>query len=337
MWMHLERKMDHGWAIASNDLPPMPHDPSRLIIIGSPEHAHQAERWVALTGVAMSGHCPVEAVSPRWSPPEGCKIVMAFLDDHDATTTQHEALMRFDRLAAAGDIHLIVIAMAERLDMAFAALSSSSAQLLCQPETWDLASAVTTAMIAARRPIALNDIGTESEPSRIDRLSEEVSRLARALAAIAPLHMEERHDPFRVGRMADRTSDYVGEDALSPAASKRGANKQPTAADMRSLLRARRLRDRHFPGDLFADPAWDMLLDLMAARLSGERVSVSSLCIAAAVPPTTALRWIRNLTAQGLFEREADRDDARRVFIRLSDDGAKAMEQWYAAAHGQLA
>ena len=102
------------------------------------------------------------------------------------------------------------------------------------------------------------------------------------------------------------------------------------------MLRARRLRDRHFPGELFADPAWDMLLDLMAARLAGERVSVSSLCIAAAVPPTTALRWIRNLTAQGLFEREADRDDARRIFIRLSDEGARAMEQWFAATNGRL-
>jgi hypothetical protein len=41
--------------------------------------------------------------------------------------------------------------------------------------------------------------------------------------------------------------------------------------------------------DLFADPGWDILLDLYAARQEGKQVSVSSLCIAAAVPPTTAL------------------------------------------------
>src|SRR3546814_5506642 len=50
-----------------------------------------------------------------------------------------------------------------------------------------------------------------------------------------------------------------------------------TAREIRDMLRLRRLRDRFFPGDLFADPAWDMLLDLMAAHLSGQRVSVSSL------------------------------------------------------------
>src|SRR3546814_5360350 len=58
---------------------------------------------------------------------------------------------------------------------------------------------------------------------------------------------------------------------------------------------------------------------LMAAHLSGQRVSVSSLCIAAAVPATTALRWIRALTDHGLFLRQADPSDGRRVFIALSD------------------
>jgi len=36
-----------------------------------------------------------------------------------------------------------------------------------------------------------------------------------------------------------------------------------------------------------ADPAWDMLLDLTAARAESRAVSVSSLCIAAGVPTTT--------------------------------------------------
>jgi hypothetical protein len=53
-----------------------------------------------------------------------------------------------------------------------------------------------------------------------------------------------------------------------------------------------RLRSQHFVPALFADPAWDILLDLAAARIDGRMVAVSSLCIAAAVPATTALRWI---------------------------------------------
>ena len=91
-------------------------------------------------------------------------------------------------------------------------------------------------------------------------------------------------------------------------------------------LRARRLRDRFFRGDLFADPAWDMLLDLTAARVEHTRVSVTSLCIASGVPPTTALRWIGQMTEAGLLERVEDETDRRRVFIRLSADAAERME-----------
>ena len=74
-----------------------------------------------------------------------------------------------------------------------------------------------------------------------------------------------------------------------------------TGAQVRALLRSRRLRDELFGSDLFADPAWDMLLDLIAARLEHAQVSVSSLCIAASVPPTTALRWLRQLTDRGWY------------------------------------
>ncbi len=68
-----------------------------------------------------------------------------------------------------------------------------------------------------------------------------------------------------------------------------------------------------------------MLLDLMAARLEGVKVSVSSLCIAASVPPTTALRWIKTMTEEKIFEREADDRDGRRIFIQLSDETAAGM------------
>ena len=55
-------------------------------------------------------------------------------------------------------------------------------------------------------------------------------------------------------------------------------------------LKLRANRDNIADAQLLSDPAWDMLLDLYAARLEGRRVSVSSLCIAAAVPPTSISR-----------------------------------------------
>ena len=74
-----------------------------------------------------------------------------------------------------------------------------------------------------------------------------------------------------------------------------------------------------------------MLLDLYAARLERQPVSVSSLCIAAAVPATTALRWIKTMTDAGIFLREADPQDGRRIFIALSDGANEAMARYFEA------
>ena len=103
------------------------------------------------------------------------------------------------------------------------------------------------------------------------------------------------------------------------------------AKAIRQLLHQRRVRAQYFPADLFADPAWDMLLDLYAAKLEREPVSVSSLCIAAGVPTTTALRWIKMMTDAGLFVRKDDPRDGRRILIGLSDDAGAALARYFDA------
>ena len=100
---------------------------------------------------------------------------------------------------------------------------------------------------------------------------------------------------------------------------------------IRRILDARRLRARFFKADLFADPAWDMLLDLAAAESEFKRISVTSLCLASGVPPTTALRWIGALADAGLVERLPDRTDGRRAFITLTDAGLTAIAIYFAA------
>ena len=104
----------------------------------------------------------------------------------------------------------------------------------------------------------------------------------------------------------------------------------PSATLVRKIITARKLRARFLDAELFADPAWDMLLDLTAARVEHQRVSVTSLCIASGVPPTTALRWIGQMTEAGLFERVEDDCDRRRAFIRLSDKAADGMARYFA-------
>ena len=99
---------------------------------------------------------------------------------------------------------------------------------------------------------------------------------------------------------------------------------------MRQIIRQRHARARYFDSELFADPAWDILLDLTAARAEHKRVSVTSLCIASGVPPTTALRWIAQMTEAGLLERVEDESDKRRAFIALTDRAADAMARYFA-------
>lgn len=106
------------------------------------------------------------------------------------------------------------------------------------------------------------------------------------------------------------------------------SNSAITADMVKKIIKLRRMRDNFFESELFADPAWDILLDLMAARLSNATVSVSSLCIAAAVPATTGLRWITSMTKNGMLVRKSDPMDARRVFIDLSDETFDKLEAY---------
>ncbi|MEP9404517.1 hypothetical protein [Sphingomonas sp. VNH70] len=71
-----------------------------------------------------------------------------------------------------------------------------------------------------------------------------------------------------------------------------------------------------------------MLLDLYVARLRGRRVSVSSLCIAGNIPPTTALRHIADMVENGKINRTPDPGDQRRAFLDLSDDTFARITDW---------
>jgi DNA-binding MarR family transcriptional regulator len=101
-------------------------------------------------------------------------------------------------------------------------------------------------------------------------------------------------------------------------------------AFVRAVMRARLSRARFFSSDLFADPAWDMLLGLYAAELAQQRMSVTSLCVTSNVPTTTALRWISHMERQGYIVRRPDPLDARRFFLSLSDQASKALAQYFA-------
>lgn len=109
----------------------------------------------------------------------------------------------------------------------------------------------------------------------------------------------------------------------------------PTAASLddaalafaKDIYRFRRKRNDFFPSALFADPSWDILLELYVLRREGRKSSVKSVCIASGVPPTTALRWIGMLVKEGLLERNNDQVDQRVRWISLSNSGFEAMHK----------
>jgi DNA-binding MarR family transcriptional regulator len=96
-------------------------------------------------------------------------------------------------------------------------------------------------------------------------------------------------------------------------------------ARVKRIMHERSLRARHFASELFADPAWDILLGLARAEMEHRRTTVSQLCLEAAVPMTTALRWINSMTRDGTLSRRPDKFDRRRVYIELSCASSQAM------------
>jgi DNA-binding MarR family transcriptional regulator len=93
------------------------------------------------------------------------------------------------------------------------------------------------------------------------------------------------------------------------------------------LYASRRKRTNHLPEDLFGEPAWDILLDLVIQQSRSNSVSVSSAAIASAVPPTTGLRWIQQLQEEGLIERLPSGVDRRVQYLKLTQCGLKIMAQ----------
>lgn len=147
------------------------------------------------------------------------------------------------------------------------------------------------------------------------RRLQEVYRWAMNSPSSPKIPTDDRGDC----RRGHRPDQKEGRDAIVPPATTPvpfGSN----AELARALIRLRRQRDRLLGSELFADPAWDMLLDLFVNTDAQRNISASSLCIAAAVPPTTALRHIAVMEKRGIIARRKDPRYDRRVFIVLTPE-----------------
>lgn len=192
----------------------------------------------------------------------------------------------------------------------------------------------------------MGSIGTEagSQESDLYARLDELERMVRKLmgevsipsaagVSLQPLAGNFRHD-LHGQHCVPAARPSFGSLARAPF-DNRNSDAGPRGFDsgraklVRKLIRKRRQRDQHFPSDLFADPAWDMMLDLYAAHYERREISVSSLCIASAVPATTALRWIKTMVDDGRFVRVADPEDGRRIIVSLSDDTRSRLDEYF--------
>lgn len=234
------------------------------------------------------------------------------------------ALARLDMRAAQTGARLVVSTSLEALEDVFACLDQSRPQILIEPTRAERVIALGRAL--AQAPGA--SVRETSDEGRLVllRLSEQVEQLAERLDRLSATP-SAGESAFRFESPGAGFAARAGDNGDRLVRSTRPPLPDPRL--VRRIIRQRQLRARFFDAELFADPAWDMLLDLTAARAEHQRVSVTNLCIASGVPPTTALRWIGQMTEAGLFQRVEDDADRRRAFIALSDNAADAMARYF--------
>ena len=280
-----------------------------VLIAGNSDAALQrAARTVEASGARIGAIVPLDAAADRIALQAAATAVWIELD-HDGGPAMDRLLHQVSSDVLDGRYSAVVAASNDLVDLLFCQIGGSPIELIINGNEGERAAALAVAASGLLRADRLSDVASDRSGERLRQISDEVSRIASTLARLStgPADLQRAAPAPQVGEVPQVAADVV-----------------------RSVIRARRLRERYFQADLFADPAWDMLLDLLQAEIAQLRVPVSSLCIAAAVPATTALRWLKTMTDQGIFRRRADPHDGRRVFVELSPEASTAMRRYFA-------
>ena len=233
------------------------------------------------------------------------------------------------------EAEILVWAPIDRVEAAFAALPTDRCHFFVDSADWQAIPILSGAMrlVKAKRFGDSARDGAQGELGALHRISSELADFARTLAHIA------EQDKAGGSTVHDKPVGFrhASPDTFRQLPHAATANARSGARHIREIIKRRRMRERLLGEDLFADPGWDILLDLFAAQEEEQQVSVSSLCIAAAVPPTTALRWITNMTEAGYLVRRQDPHDARRVYIELSETMSAKLKDYFEAIADRVA
>ena len=280
-----------------------------VLIAGDSDAALQrAARTVEAAGGRIGAILPLAGAADRIALQAAASAVWIELD-HDGGPAMDRLLRQVREDVLDGRYSAVVSGSKELVDLLFCSIGGSQVELVIDGDEAERTAALAIATSGIHEAYQLSDVASDRSSERLRQLSDEVSRIASTLA--------------RLSTVPEASAKVV---PIVPPAE----IPQVSVDVVRQVIRARRLRTRFFEEDLFADPAWDMLLDLLQAEIAQLRVPVSSLCIAAAVPATTALRWLKTMTDKGIFLRRADPHDGRRVFVELAPEASLAMRRYFA-------
>ncbi|HWI77338.1 MAG TPA: hypothetical protein VNS53_09695 [Sphingomicrobium sp.] len=282
--------------------------PPLLIAASSGTAMRRALDTAASSGLRIGAQLGIEEASERLRQQASISAIWIEVD-RECGQSLDQLLDDVDELIAKRRVGAVVSLTSNVIDSLGARLFDGDAQIVIDGDPIERAASLALATAVGRTPERANDVSKDPGAERLRQLSDEVGRIAATLARLSTVPASPQAELRKP--VEDDVPDV------------------PVEA-VRSVIRARRLRGRYFAEDLFADPAWDMLLDLLQAEIAQLRVPVSSLCIAAAVPATTALRWLKSMTDKGIFVRRADPHDGRRVFVELSREASIAMRRYFA-------
>lgn len=124
-----------------------------------------------------------------------------------------------------------------------------------------------------------------------------------------------------LGKFRTAGSVGVADDAA------RGCEGDPMKLEQRAraLLESRRRRIAIFGSQMFAEPAWDMLLILYLSGSKG-RQTQTSLGELSGASRSTAMRWIDFLADRDLVRRDDHPTDRRRNFVSLTGKGRQLLD-----------
>jgi FixJ family two-component response regulator len=161
------------------------------------------------------------------------------------------------------------------------------------------------------------------------------NQLREAIMRIYGLRQSRKAREDLVNRLSHLSGDLQRLASLitpdRPSDSKGGLRPEDiTPTLVRKHIKSEARRRELAGGELFGDPSWSMLLDLLLARMEGTMLSVSSACIGSGAPMSTAMRLVRRFVDAGIVHKIPDEKDRRRDFLVLDDEMKELMLEYLA-------